>query len=230
MSAVYSEELKRMVQQYIDDNREVVDKLRNVLESTSVDIRYSLIKDVRGVRWSGNVLHESAYRKDVEMMKRLLHEFSSDQMWQVLRMGAGYGSTPLHWAAFLGSTDAAKYLLESTPQQFRYEYLEMKDVVGDTALHWAAYYNHLQIVQVLLSFLPPQQQLSLLKVTNNENQSVTDLLFSEYPQGKIIIYTHLLDISYNNETFNVHMNIMIFSFKNNNTMLTTQIVSNTCLP
>ena len=142
-------ELENAMKRYIDSdysNRaERRDRLRELLKNESVDSRYRLLIDVRGVlnnTWTG--LHKAADANDLESIRYMLDGFPSEKKYNVLKIQDSYGIPPLNKAAYWGHSSIIAYLMTDLSQQQKYDTLKIQDRWGNTALHDAASENKVE--------------------------------------------------------------------------------------
>ena len=182
MAVRYSDEVKSLLQRYIDSMAEERQKLKQALQSISANNRYSLLMEVRGVKWSANTgLHLAARQNDLEMIKHMMLDFTTDQVYCVVSIETPTQGTSLHYAACNGHNDVIRYLLDRVPQQHMFESIGLEKANGNTALHDAAINKHKETVQLILSYLTPTEQLQLWSVRNEDNKSVAEMLPETYP-------------------------------------------------
>ena len=130
------------------------DKLREQLKKESADKRYELLINVEGVaagrfrmkigshtvnvlskgeNWTG--LHSATLADDLETIKYMLDDFSSNQKYDVVKIQKSDKLTALHIAADRGHTSIIYYLLSNLSQQQKYDLLKFQNNEGDTRLH-----------------------------------------------------------------------------------------------
>ena len=186
--AAYSE-LENAMKKYIDSDlsnraeRRV--RLREWLKNKSVDTRYDLLMNVRGVKDSKRTgVYEAAYANDLESIRSMLDGFPSDKKYDVLKIQISNGKTPLHTAAYCGYSSIITYLMTDLSQQQKYDLLKIQDMYGDTALHEAAFENRVQAYRVILASVPYHLLLKLLNFKNDDGESAADIrpeLNDKYP-------------------------------------------------
>ena len=123
-------ELENAMKRYIDSDRsnrvEHRDRLRELLKNESVDTRYRLLMNVRGVEFNTSTgVHRAAYKNDLESIRYMLDGFPSDKKYDVLKIQRSDGSTPLHIAAFCGYSSIITYLMTDLSQQQKYDILKI---------------------------------------------------------------------------------------------------------
>ena len=126
------------LQEYIDSSIGI-DKTKDLFKDKPADARYNLLMKVRGKEfstWTG--LHEAARINDLESIMFMLNDFSSSQLYNVVKIQSGSDRTALHVAAEYGYTPIINYLLSNFSQQQKYDLLKIQDEDGDTPLHDAA--------------------------------------------------------------------------------------------
>ena len=183
--ATVSMELENALLKYIDQKNcgralnnyfTSENKLKMLLQTTSVNSRYCLLMNVRGTNCNMHTgLHRGSVNNDLESLRYMLSGFNSDQIYDVLKIQTSYGSAPLHFAAFFGSSSIITYLTTCLSQQQKYNLLWMQDSDGDTALHKAASQKNLETVKVILSTLPSELQRHLLNMKNKKGLTATDI-------------------------------------------------------
>ena len=173
-------ELENGMRRYIDsakpDRAECRARLRKLLTNESVDNRYDVLMNVRGVKystWTG--VHAAALDDDLESIRYMLDGFPSDKKYNVLKIQNVDGRTPLHWAAYRGHSSIITYLLTDLPKQQKYNILKIQDRCGDTALHCAASENSVEAYRVIVASKPYHLLLELLNIKNNDGNSAADI-------------------------------------------------------
>ena len=173
-------DLENAMKKYMDSNRSNRttrrNRLRELLKNESVDTRYQLLMNVRGVEyrtWSGP--HESAYTDDLEIIRDMLDGFPSSKKYDVLKMQDSGHSTPLHNAAYCGYSPIITYLMTDLSQQQKYNLLKIQDQWGNTALHDVATNNKVEAFRAILSSVPYHMLLELLNIKNNKRKSAVDI-------------------------------------------------------
>ena len=203
--ATYSSELVTVLKRYIDSMGEGRDRLTELLKNTSVDIRYSLLMNVRGgifSRWTG--LHSGACANDLETIKYMLDNFLCDQKCDVVKIQASNMRTALHFAAAYGYTSIINYLLNNLSQQQKYDLLKIQDENGNTALHRAAINKEVEAVPAIISAVSSPLLIQLLNIKNKEGQTVTDIRPELHDELPVLISQGIIFMrSVNNQTSNI---------------------------
>ena len=177
--ATYSK-LEIAMKRYIDSDRsnrvEHRDRLRELLKNESVDTRYRLLMNVRGVKHSRRTtLFEAVYANDLESIRYMLDGFPSNKKYDVLKIQRSDGGTPLHWVAYLGYLSTITYLITDLSQQQKYDILKIQNDNGNTALHEAASENRVEVYRVILASVPYHLLLELLNIKNKDGKSAADI-------------------------------------------------------
>ena len=149
-------------------------KLIPLLQSASVETRFHLVVNVRGL-YKLTVLHQVARYSDLEITRYLLDGISSTQKYDLLKTQLSDGSTPLHFAAYCGKSSMITYLLTDRLCHQNYEILKIQDDNEDTALHMAAYQKNLGVAEAILSAVSIELQVQLLNIKNKKGQTATDV-------------------------------------------------------
>ena len=203
--AVYSSELETVLRKFINSSGgKGGDKLRELLKNESVDSRYELLMNVRGVRNSTfTALHAGAVANDLESIRHLCDGFSASQKCDAVQLQAiGTERTALHFAAVAGYTSIINYLLSDLSQQQKYDLLKLKNEYGNTPLHLATIHNYVKTVEAIKSSVALPLLTQLLNIENNEEKTVTDirpelynkptLAISQGNVGLLIMYLYLV--------------------------------------
>ena len=167
-------ELENVMKKYID-NEQGRDIIRELLKNESVDTRYELLMNVRGVRYKRTGVHKAALANDIESIRYMLDGFPSDKKYDVLKIQNSYGKTPLHTAAYWGYSSTMTYLMTDLSQQQNYDLLKLQDKWGNTALHDAASNNKVEAYRVIMASVPYHLLLELLNIKNNNKKSAADI-------------------------------------------------------
>ena len=103
--------LQRYIDSKVGELTENQERLRDLLKNKSVDTRYELLINVRGVgqygTWTG--LLKATYDDDLENIKYMLDGFSIDQKYDVVKMQDSARWTALHFAALYSRTSIINY-------------------------------------------------------------------------------------------------------------------------
>ena len=173
-------ELENGMRRYIDsakpDRAECRARLRKLLTNESVDNRYDVLMNVRGVKystWTG--VHAAALDDDLESIRYMLDGFPSDKKYDVLKIQKSDGRTPLHIAACYGYSSIIAYLITDLSQQQKYDILKIQDQRGDTALHEAAYMNRVEAYRAILASVPYHLLIELFNIKRNDGKSAVDI-------------------------------------------------------
>ena len=173
-------ELENAMKRYIDSdlsNRvERGDRLRELLNNESVDTRYELLMNVRGVEYSTLTgLHEAARTNDLESIKNMLNGFPPEKKYNALKILTSVGRTPLHTAAHWGYSSIITYLMTDLSQQQKYDLLKIQDKCGVTPLHDAASRGRAESYRAILASVSYHLLLELFNIKNNDGKSAADI-------------------------------------------------------
>ena len=167
-------ELENVMKRYIDGGKGR-DRLRELLKNESVDSRYELLMNVKGVEYELTGLYEAARNNDLESIRYMLDGFPPEKEYNALKIQTSIGRTPLHWAAYRGHSSIITYLLTDLPKQQKYNILKIQDRCGDTALHCAASENSVEAYRAIVASVPYHLLLELLNIKNNDGNSAADI-------------------------------------------------------
>ena len=165
--------LQYALKRYIN-NFDSIEGLRGLLQTTSVDIRYSLLKRIRGNSDRTGV-HKSAQLNDLDTLEYALDGFSSIQRYDITAIQAHDGSTALQFAAYAGHSAVVSYLLEGLSLQQRYNLLKIQDKNGYTPLHDTATEKKTNVFQVIINSVPIVKQFELLNMKNHAGKTPMQL-------------------------------------------------------
>ena len=181
--------MEKALKKYIDSmSADGKEEVRPLLQQTSSLHRFRLLMDVRGDEYSGNTgSHIAARENDLETMKCMLVDLTSDQRYAVLRIQAYGGLSALHYAATNGFSSIITYLLTDFSQQQKYNLLQLQDDDGNTPLHRAASEQESVAGQAILTSLSLQHQLQLLNIKNQKGQTVADISPEVYRKHPVLI-------------------------------------------
>ena len=136
--ATYNSELETELRNYIDSLGRRRERLRELLKNESVEDRYCLLINVTGEVYSTRTgIHSAVIANDLESVKCMLDEFSSNRIYDVVKIQSGGKWTALHTAAYRDYTSIINYLLNNLSQQQKYDLLKIQDENGNPALHTA---------------------------------------------------------------------------------------------
>jgi ankyrin repeat protein len=173
--AASSDDLTAVLVGYIDEIQ-AVDRLRELLKSTSVDVRYNLLLTVRGEEYSRTAVHRAAVSNDMESLKYMLAEFTPAQIYELVSIQSSYSQTAVHYASDRGHTDIVIYLLINLSHQQRFHILKVQETrAKQTALHRAARQNHMNLLQIMLSSVTPQQRNELLNIKDRGGKTIANI-------------------------------------------------------
>ena len=176
MADSYSEEVKTLLQSYIDDDQNV-EKLKTSLKSYSAASRYRLLMDIRGMRYASlSGVWNAAGLKDLEMIQLMLSGFTGDQLHDVVSIEDGYKETTLHEAAYSGSIDIVNYILDRVPQHLRFSLIKKQTIAQNTAVHLAAQEKHLDVVSAIIKHLSLPELVEVMKIKNIHKKTVRDMV------------------------------------------------------
>ena len=203
--ATYSSELETALREYIDswagDGR---GRLRKLLKNKSVDYKYNLLMNVRGVDGTWTSLHSGAFTDDLETVKYMLDNFSSNQKYDVVKIQESDKWTALHFAAAYGNTSIINYLLSNLSQPQKYDLLKIQNDDGNTPLHIAAINKNVEAVQAITSCVSSPLLIQLLNIKNMGGQTVPDIRPELYIELPVLISQGIVFInSVNNQTSNI---------------------------
>ena len=176
------------LQEYIDSSMGI-HHIKHLFENESVDTRYSILMNVKGKEnstWTG--LHEASRINDLENIVLMLTDFSSSQLYNVVKIQNIYQWTALHYAAVKGYTSIINYLLNNLSQQQKYDLLKIQDENGNTALHIAAMNKKVEAVQAITSSVSSHLQILLINIKNKKGQTVTDIRPELHDELPVLIH------------------------------------------
>ena len=195
--------MEKALKKYIDSmSADGKEEVRQLLQQTSSLHRFRLLMDVRGDEYSGNTgPHLAARENDLETMKCMQEDLTSDQRYAVLRIQAYNCLSALHYAATNGFSSIIGYLLTDFSEQQKFNLLQLQDDDGDTPLHKAASEQEPAAGQDILTSLSPQHQMQLLNIKNKKGQTVTDISPEVYQKHPLLIslgilILHILQLKY----------------------------------
>ena len=123
-------------------------------------------------------LHLAAKNGHTQIVTILLDSLTPEQYFEYLTTADQWGDTPLHSAAENGHTEVIKSLFKRLKPEKYFEYLIKTNNRGDTPLHLAIYNSSINselVIKLLVTMLTPKEQLTYLKIKNNDNLSPTSL-------------------------------------------------------
>ena len=160
-----------------------------LLDSLTAEERLEYLKTAD--KMEDTALHLAAKNGHTQIVTILLDSLTPEQYFEYLTTANKWGDTPLHSAAENRHTKVIKSLFKRLKQEQYFEYLIKTNNRGDTPLHLAIYNSSINselVIKLLVTMLTPKEQLTYLKIKNNDNLSPTSLAKKVGPTFKHLGY------------------------------------------
>lgn len=126
------------------------------------------------------MFHLAADKQSLVVIKCLLEQARSEQIYEMLIRNHREGYTTLYDAASEGHGQVLAYVLDHlTSSTQRVNILIMKHESGDTAFHAAARRGHMQTLGCMLKDLKVSHKLQALEMENTQHLTIVDLAIAE---------------------------------------------------